>query len=169
MLRIVLSFSLFLVVGVLGARYLDLAGRAPATAPAARAAVAPEPAPSNSRTMVIRAGEGGHFEVDARVDGRRLKFMVDTGASSIALREGDAGRLDLHPAKRDYNVKISTANGVALAARVELRMVEVGDIIVRNLDALVIPDEALGVNLLGMSFLSRVRWTHERGKLVLEQ
>ena len=40
---------------------------------------------------------------------------------------------------------------------------------VRNVRAMVHPDEALGVNLLGMSFLSRVRWTHERGKLVLEQ
>ena len=50
-----------------------------------------------------------------------------------------------------------------------MRTVEVGDIVVRNVRALVHPDEALGVNLLGMSFLSRVRWTHERGKLVLEQ
>ena len=48
-------------------------------------------------------------------------------------------------------------------------MVEVGNIVVRDLPALVSPDEALGVNLLGMSFLSRVRWTHERGKLILEQ
>jgi aspartyl protease family protein len=45
----------------------------------------------------------------------------------------------------------------------------VGDIIVRDVPALVHPDEALGVNLLGMSFLSRVRWTHDRGKLILEQ
>jgi aspartyl protease family protein len=44
-----------------------------------------------------------------------------------------------------------------------------GDILVRNVKALVQPDNALHVNLLGMSFLSRVRWTHERGKLVLEQ
>jgi len=48
-------------------------------------------------------------------------------------------------------------------------MVEVGNIMVRNVPALVHPDEALGVNLLGMSFLSRVRWMHERGRLVLEQ
>ena len=47
--------------------------------------------------------------------------------------------------------------------------VEVGDIVVRNVPAIVMPDEALSVNLLGMSFLSRVRWTHERGRLVLEQ
>jgi len=40
---------------------------------------------------------------------------------------------------------------------------------VRDLRALVVPDTALSVNLLGMSFLSRVRWTHERGKLIIEQ
>jgi clan AA aspartic protease (TIGR02281 family) len=103
------------------------------------------------------------------VDGRRISFLVDTGASQIALRESDAARLGIHPTPRDYKVKIHTANGIGRAALVQLRMVEVGNIVVRDLPALVSPDEALGVNLLGMSFLSRVRWTHERGKLILEQ
>ena len=48
-------------------------------------------------------------------------------------------------------------------------MVEVGDIVVRDLPALIIPDNLLNVNLLGMTFLSSVRWSHERGKLMLEQ
>ena len=48
-------------------------------------------------------------------------------------------------------------------------MIEVGDIIVRDLPALISPDEMLGVNLLVMSFLSRVRFSHERGKLIIEQ
>jgi aspartyl protease family protein len=47
--------------------------------------------------------------------------------------------------------------------------VEVGEITVRDVTALVVPDAALNVNLLGMSFLSRVRWTQDRGQLVLEQ
>jgi len=88
--------------------------------------------------------------------------------SQIALRAGDAARLGIHPTARDYN-KVATANGVTRAALVELRMVEVGNIVVRNVPALIHSDEALGVNLLGMSFLSRVRWTHERGRLLLEQ
>ena len=103
------------------------------------------------------------------MDGRRLAFMVDTGASQIALRESDAARLGFHPTPRDYSIKISTANGVGRAARVQLGMIEVGNIIVRDLPALISPDDALGVNLLGMSFLSRVRWSHERGKLIIEQ
>jgi len=56
-----------------------------------------------------------------------------------------------------------------MAAPVELNRVEIGDIIVRNVMALVLPDEALGQNLLGMSFLSRVHWQYQSGKLLLEQ
>jgi aspartyl protease family protein len=89
-------------------------------------------------------------------DGGYLSWF-DTGASQIALRESDAARLGIHPTPRDYKVKIHTANGIGRAALVQLRMVEVGNIVVRDLPALVSPDEALGVNLLGMSFLSRVR------------
>jgi aspartyl protease family protein len=58
---------------------------------------------------------------------------------------------------------------VTKAALVQLQRVEIGDIVVRNVPALVHADDSLGVNLLGMSFLSRIRWTHERGKLILEQ
>ena len=126
---------------------------------------------SASRTQcgADQGDANGHFQVEARVDGRRIDFLVDTGASHIALRESEAARLGIHPRPRDYTVRVSTANGVTKAALVQLRSVEVGDIIVRDVSAIVHPDEGLSVNLLGMSFLSRVRWTHERGKLVLEQ
>ncbi len=151
--------------GVVAVRVLDQSGRAPANAMTA----APAPAAANSRSLVIKRNEGGHFAVDARVDGRRIPFMVDTGASQITIRAGDAARLGFHPSQREYSVRISTANGEGRAAVVELRSVEVGDIVVRDLHALVVPDNALNVNLLGMSFLSRVRWSHERGKLTIEQ
>jgi aspartyl protease family protein len=163
MLRILLAAGMLLGAGVLSARYADQIARSPNTA-TAHAAV-----PANSRTMVLKAGDGGHFEVDARIDGRRVVFIVDTGASQIALRESDAARLGFHPTPRDYSIKTYTANGVGRAALVNLGMVEVGNIIVRDLPALVHPDDALSVNLLGMSFSSRVRWSHERGKLIIEQ
>ena len=168
MFRILFFAGLLLAAGVVAARLVDQSARAPTAAKAMTAAPAPA-VTNNSRRLVIKAGNGGHFEVEARVDGRRIQFMVDTGASQIALRESDAARLGLRPSARDYTIKIQTANGVGRAALVQLRMVEVGNIVVRDLPALVSPDDALGVNLLGMSFLSRVRWTHERGKLTLEQ
>src|SRR5262249_20091394 len=124
---------------------------------------------SGYRTVTLDSDASGHFQVEARVDGRRLDFMIDTGASLIALRESSAARLGIHPSARDYSIKMQTANGVGRAARVELNYVEINGITVRDVEAFVIPDDALGVNLLGMSFLSRVKWSHDRGRLVLEQ
>jgi aspartyl protease family protein len=122
-----------------------------------------------SRTISISRGKNGHFRVDGRVEGRSLSFMVDTGASSIALRESDAARIGIHPTQRDFTARISTANGFIMAAPIQLGRVEIGDVIVRNVTAMVLPDEALGENLLGMSFLGQVHWQYQSGKLVLEQ
>jgi len=169
MVRVLIVAVVMVGAGVVVVRILDHTGRAPASAMTVTSTPVPAPTPTNSRSLVLRANEGGHFAVDARVDGRRIGFMVDTGASQITIRASDAARLSFHPRERDYTIKISTANGEGRAAVIELRMVEVGDIVVRDLRALVVPDTALSVNLLGMSFLSRVRWTHERGKLIIEQ
>ncbi len=127
------------------------------------------PEASSARTISIPRGNNGHFRVNGRVDGRSLDFMVDTGASSIALREVDAARIGVRPARRDYTARISTANGVTMAAPVMLDRVEIGELIVRNVAAMVLPDEALAENLLGMSFLGQVHWQYQSGKLVLEQ
>jgi aspartyl protease family protein len=136
-------------------------------APAATAAAVPSP--TSSHRLVIRAGAGGHFAVDGNVDGRLITFLVDTGASQITLRASDAERLGFFMRARDFAIKVATANGVGRAALVQLDTVQVGNIVVRDVPALVTPDEALAVNLLGMSFLSRVRWSHEDGNLVIEQ
>ena len=145
------------------------AGR-PALMTASAKAAPPAPAASSSgRTVTLQSDRRGHFQVDARVDGRAVDFMVDTGASVIALRESSAAKLGIHPAVRDYTAKASTANGVVKAAPVMLNRVEVNGITVRDVMAFVMPDEGLSTNLLGMSFLSRVKWTHDKGRLVLEQ
>jgi len=166
MVRLLLAAIAFLCAGVMAVRYIDKAGHQPS---AHAMTAAPAPVSNNSRSLEIRAGQGGHFATDARVDGRRIAFVVDTGASQITIRESDAARLGFHPSRRDYAVRIQTANGEGRAALVEIGMIEVGNIVVRDVKALVVSDEALSVNLLGMSFLSRIRWTHERGRLVLEQ
>lgn len=124
---------------------------------------------SNWRSLTITRGDNGHFNVTGAIDGRRMDFLVDTGASVIALREQDAARLGIHPAPREYTAVVSTANGVVHAAPVELNRVEVGPLTVPDVQAIVLPDEALAENLLGMSFLSRVRWEQQNGRLVLEQ
>jgi aspartyl protease family protein len=176
MLRIAIPAVMMLAASVMAAQFIEQATNRHAATPAAPAAslapvaaVAAAPASTGSRRLVIRAGQGGHFAVDGRIDGRLIGFMVDTGASHIALRASDAARLGFHPWPRDYSTKIRTANGEGHAALVQLGTVEIGDIVVRDLPALVSPDEALGVNLLGMSFLSRVRWSHDHGSLIIEQ
>jgi aspartyl protease family protein len=167
---------LFLIAGAAAfglARHLDhsaKSGGSNAMAMGSKSAPAPsQSSSSNYRTVTLRSDGRGHFQVEARVEGRRIDFLVDTGASMIALRESAAARLGIHPRASDYNVKTHTANGVGKAARVRLNSVEVNGITVRDVEAFVVPDEALSTNLLGMSFLSRVKWTHDRGKLVLEQ
>ena len=96
--------------------------------------------------------------------------MVDTGASVIALNESSAARFGLRPSRGDYNATVSTANGTIKAARTRLAMVELGGLVVRDVEAMVLPDEALSENLLGLSFLSRLkRFEYAGGKMVLEQ
>jgi aspartyl protease family protein len=176
------SFIAFAIVALVAAglapRYFERIGSnvaaptpAPAPATAAPAVAPPPPAYSGGpRTVVIQRDGRGHFAVDGAVDGRRIGFMVDTGASVIALTDRDAGRIGYHPAQRDYVVAVRTANGTVRGAPVKLDMVEVGGVMVRNVDALVMPGEALSENLLGLSFLSRLRrFEYREGRLVLEE
>jgi aspartyl protease family protein len=126
--------------------------------------------PAGGRTLSIRPDRRGHFQTEGSIEGQRIGFMVDTGASMIALNESSAARFGLRPSRSDYNATISTANGTVKAARTRLAMVEIGGLAVRDVDAMVLPDEALSENLLGLSFLSRLkRFEYANGKLVLEQ
>lgn len=145
------------------------------------AAVTPKPAiktaslqdaPVNAgiRSVSIPRDGRGHFQTDARIDGQRIGVMIDTGASVLALNESSAARIGVRPSRGDYTAKVSTANGTVKAARMQIAMVEVGGLIVRDVDAMVLPDEALSENLLGLSFLSKLkRFEYANGKMVLEQ
>lgn len=135
----------------------------PASAPEAASGAA------DLRTVTIRRGENGHYQVEAVVDGRRIPFLVDTGATAVVLRSEDAAKLGIFPPARDYIGRAHTANGTVRFAPVELNRVEVGNIVVRNVAATVLPEGALAESLLGMSFLSRLRWQQEKDRLVLEQ
>ena len=129
-----------------------------------------QPAPTGIRSLSIPRDARGHFQAEGRIDGQRIAFMVDTGASVIALNEKSAARFGLRPSRGDYNATVSTANGTIKAARTRLAMVELGGLIVRDVDAMVLPDEALSENLLGLSFLSKLkRFEYAGGKMVLEQ
>jgi aspartyl protease family protein len=125
---------------------------------------------ANPRSVVVPRDGRGHFEVDARVNGRRIGFMVDTGASVIALTARDAARLGIHPPQSAFVAEVKTANGTVRGAPMRLDVVEVGKLELRDVAALVLPDQALSDNLLGLSFLSRLRrFEYSNGRMVLEQ
>lgn len=171
MRQIVLIAATLLVLGGFVARYADkvVDPRSQATAMTARKAAAPTPG-AGPQTMVVSPGSGGHFHVEASIDNRRMQFVVDTGASMVTLRESDAARIGIRVSKNDFTAKIWTANGSILAAPIQLNMVDLGGLRVRDVSAWVLPDEALKVNLLGMTFLSKLRrFEYAGGKLVLEQ
>jgi aspartyl protease family protein len=125
---------------------------------------------AGSRTLSIPRDARGHFLTDGRIDGQRVDFMVDTGASVVALNESSAARFGLRPSRGDYKATVNTANGSIKAAPTRIAMIDLGGLIVRDVDAMVLPDEALSENLLGLSFLSKLkRFEYANGKLVLEQ
>jgi aspartyl protease family protein len=127
-------------------------------------------APTGSRSVSISRDARGHFLTDGRINGQRVGFMVDTGASMIALNESSAARFGLRPTPADYKATVSTANGTIKGARTRLAMVDIGGLVVRDVDAMVLPDEALSENLLGLSFLSKLRrFEYANGTMVLEQ
>ncbi|MBC7579874.1 TIGR02281 family clan AA aspartic protease [Tardiphaga sp.] len=170
-MRAIMLFAAILIG--LGTVMAQMADKMTATTPAMASAsigLAPEVAPAPIRSVSIPRDSRGHFQTDARIDGQRIGFMVDTGASVIALNETSAARFGLRPVPADYKVTVSTANGTIKAARTRLAMVEIGGLIVRDVDAMVLPDAALSENLLGLSFLSKLkRFEYSNGTMVLEQ
>lgn len=112
----------------------------------------------NGATEVrIRRRLDGHFAAMAKVNGKSISMVVDTGASTIVLRPEDAAEAGLDLAHLTYTVSVATANGRTLAARVRLKKVAIGPLDRQNVDALVAQPGTLGQSLLGMSFLSRLR------------
>ncbi len=95
----------------------------------------------------------GHFGARAVVDGVPVDFIVDTGATSTVLSAEDARRVGIDPQALDYAIPISTANGVARAARATVDEIGVGPIVRRRLPVLVAAPGALGQSLLGMNFI----------------
>jgi aspartyl protease family protein len=117
----------------------------------------------------LTAGSNGHFVAIAAINGKDIKVLVDTGASAVALSYDDAEKVGLRPRSLDFNIPVATANGVANAAQVTLRKVEVDGVKVENVQGIVLPEGAFKGTLLGMSFLAKLRgFKVEDGVLTLK-
>ena len=172
-MRNLMIFAAALVV--LGTFMAQMADKMTAATPAsAHAAIRAAPGETvgqvGGRSLSIPRDSRGQFLAEGRIEGQRIGFMVDTGASVVALNETSAARFGLRPSRGDYNAAVTTANGTVKAARTRIAMLELGGLIVRDVDAMVLPDEALSENLLGLSFLSKLRrFEYANGQMVLEQ
>lgn len=112
--------------------------------------------------VAFQAGDDGHFHVEAMVNGERVLFLVDTGASDVVLTQDDARRLGLDPQSLSYSQAYQTANGVGYGASVRLDSIEVGPIRVTDVAASV-NQAPMDRSLLGMTFLRRLSAYEVRG------
>ncbi|WP_102961051.1 retropepsin-like aspartic protease family protein [Mangrovicella endophytica] len=128
-----------------------------------------QPAPTSGTTR-LTAGPDGHFRTDARLNGRTVPVLVDTGATYVALDEATARRLGIHVAPDDFRYSVQTANGTRPVALATIDRLEVGRVAVRNVEAVVSKGDDMPVTLLGMSFLKKLkRFGVEAGTLNLVQ
>jgi aspartyl protease family protein len=114
------------------------------------------PAEARYADVTLRAGDHGHFEVDAEINGRTVGVMVDTGATMVALTYEDAERAGIFLRPADFTHQVGTANGVAKVAPVTIDAISIGSITVRNVQGAVTERGKLHQTLLGMSFLGRL-------------
>ena len=123
-----------------------------------------------AREVRLKADARGHFVFDASINDRPVILMADTGATLVVLTYEDAARLGLSPHGLDFSGVAETANGVSRVAPVTLDRVRVEDITVRDVPAAVAERGALATNLLGMSFLGRLKSFQMQGsELILMQ
>jgi aspartyl protease family protein len=119
--------------------------------------------------IILHKTQSGHFETNARVNGHRIRFLIDTGSSTVVLTYRDAEAIGLDPAKLSFTQTVSTANGKAKAAFVELDEVSLGPIERQDVRATISAPGALDVSLLGMDFLETLTsFQMSRDVLVLQ-
>ena len=103
----------------------------------------------------VRAHRDGHFYIDSRVNGSNVRFLIDTGASVVALSPDDAERIGFDRSELNFSQRLHTAGGIVRAAPVIIRSLELGDIRLSNVRA-VVNGEHLPHSLLGISALERL-------------
>lgn len=120
-----------------------------------------------SQKVVLTADSAGHFLTTGSINGKTVRFLVDTGASMVSLGASDARRLGIDASKGEQGIT-STANGQAVVTRLKLDTVRVGEIVMNNVDALV-HQQDMPFALLGMSFLNRMDMQRDGDTMTLKK
>jgi aspartyl protease family protein len=114
----------------------------------------------------LASGRGGHYVVNGLINSQPVSFLLDTGATQVAIPAGAAERLKL---QREASIQVSTANGIAQGWRTRLASLQLGDIQLQNVAAIIVPNMPGDEVLLGMSALKQLEFTQRDGTLVLRQ
>jgi aspartyl protease family protein len=122
---------------------------------------------ANGREILIAAGPGGHFVTSGQINGKPVQFMVDTGATSVAMGRSEAERLGIDW-KGGQRGMSQTAGGVVATSSVSLTSVRIGDVEVFGVNAMILSGEMPFV-LLGNSFLSRFSMRRDSNVMRLEK
>ncbi|MEL6387294.1 MAG: TIGR02281 family clan AA aspartic protease [Pseudomonadota bacterium] len=122
-----------------------------------------------TKAAILRKENDGHFWATANADGTSVKFMVDTGASTVALTYKDAQRMGVTPSPEDFRWRIRTAGGEVKGASVLIESIKIGMVEVENVEAMVLRD-GLSQSLLGMTFLGELQsYEFRQSNLILRQ
>ena len=116
--------------------------------------------------VVLKADARGHFVSSGQINGRIMQYMVDTGASTVAIGRPDAQRMGLKFEEQGQSVRMNTANGVAQGWRMRLDSVRVGDVELRGVDAIITP-QPMPYVLLGNSFLREFEMSRNGDEMML--
>ena len=122
------------------------------------------------KTAILDGDGRGHFLATAKMNGRKVEVLVDTGATSVAINKKTARRLGIKLSNSDFKHEVNTANGKLKAASVVIDKISIGKVSVKNVRAAVLPDRALDGTLLGMSFLGELSGFYvQNNQLVMKQ
>jgi len=157
--RLISSANGEAVVEIKGQRQTLRVGEAPVTVGAISL--------GSSGKIVLHAQEGGHFFTQGSINGHATQFVVDTGATTVALSVAEAERMGLSY-KGGQAVNLSTANGVTRGWLLKLSSVRIGDVELHEVDATVSP-QAMPFVLLGNSFLTRFQMLRQNDVMTLER
>jgi len=149
--------SVLLWAGIFGVAAVTYAYRDELTGVMARVAGELQPGvavvDAEAGSAIFRRGMGGHFEINATVNGHTTPMIFDTGASAVVLTIADAEAAGVDTDGLAFTIPVSTANGTGRAARVRLDRIEVGGIVRQGVMAFIAEGGALETSLLGMTFL----------------
>jgi aspartyl protease family protein len=125
------------------------------------------PVQTGSHEMTVLAGEGGSFQIYGTVNGKQIRFLIDTGASEIVLSPADARRLGVHFELLNFDRPFGSANGIGHGAAMNVQDLSVGPIHFSNVPVSINGAE-MSSSLLGMTFLRRLKsYSFSGDKLVL--